>query len=162
MGLTMVVPCQHPPAHVGLSPCDFAQLQQQQRMPISRRAWLALGIAAGLTGCLGGEKPLQVIENFYAAVAEGNTDKAVQYLALENVSANEMIAVKAKVAVMVAQGKAVIDANNGVQKVQVLEENLSEDGAQANVRVQVTFRNDKTDTDTFKLRKVNGHWKIRL
>ncbi|MBD7959649.1 MULTISPECIES: DUF4878 domain-containing protein [Comamonas] len=131
-------------------------------MNISRRTWLAMGMSLGLTACLGGSAPIDVIRDFYMAVAAGNADKATQYLALQQVSADEMRLVKAKVEMMVAQGKSVVDANNGLAKIDMLQEDMAADGNSAKVKVQVTFKNDKTKNESFTLLKEDGHWKIRL
>ena len=63
---------------------------------ISRRVCLAAVVALGLTACFG-SGPEAAVQGFYGAVAEGNTDKAMGFLALESVSANEMIMVKGKI-----------------------------------------------------------------
>ncbi|MEG1374516.1 MAG: DUF4878 domain-containing protein, partial [Comamonas sp.] len=103
-----------------------------------------------------------VIRDFYMAVAAGNADKATQYLALQQVSADEMRLVKAKVEMMVAQGKSVVDANNGLAKIDMLQEDMAADGNSAKVKVQVTFKNGKTKNESFTVLKEDGNWKIRL
>ena len=49
---------------------------------ISRRVCLAAVVALGLTACFG-SGPEAAVQGFYGAVAEGNTDKAMGFLALE-------------------------------------------------------------------------------
>lgn len=121
-----------------------------------------MGLSLGLTACFGGGAPMDVVRDFYAAIADGNAEKATKYMALKQVSANEMQMVKGKVAMMVAEGKSTVDANDGLDKIEMLQENLAEDGNSAQVKVQVTFKNGKTKNEGFKLIKEDGDWKIRL
>lgn len=127
---------------------------------ISRRVCLAAVVALGLTACFG-SGPEATVQGFYGAVAEGNTDKAMGFLALESVSANEMVMVKGKVQMMVAAGKTQIDANGGLQGVKIT--NQQEQGENAvRVQLEVLFKNGKTDTDSMNLIKQKDGWKIKL
>ncbi len=127
---------------------------------ISRRTCLALGLAVGLSACFG-SGPEATVKGFYAAVAAGDTDKAIGFLALQSVSANEMIVVKGKVQMMVAAGKTQIDANGGLQDVQIVSQQEQGEAA-LRVQLQVTFKNGKTDTDNMNLVKEKDGWKIKL
>lgn len=131
-------------------------------MFLSRRTCLAMGLALGLTACFGGGSPFSVVKDFYAAVLQGDADKAITFLALKQVSANEMQLVKPKVQMIVAQGKSKTDANGGLDAIELLQENISEDGEQAKVEVKVLFKNGKSSNESFKLVKEDGAWKIRL
>lgn len=51
------------------------------------------------------------------------------------------------------KGKVRIDANNDLSKVEILENQSSEDDNSSKVRVQVTFKNGETKADNFKLIK---------
>ena len=83
------------------------------------------------------------------------------FLALESVSANEMIMVKGKVQMMVAAGKTQIDANGGLQGVKIT--NQQEQGENAvRVQLEVLFKNGKTDQDSMNLVKQKDGWKIKL
>ena len=135
-------------------------------MQYSRRkclTWvLASGLAVGLSACSGGGSPESVVKKFYDAVAAGDVDKAVECIALESVAANEMMMAKAKIQMVVATGQAKIDANSGLSKVEVLKQDLSEDGNSASLQVQVTFKNDIKDVSRVKAVKEKGGWKIKL
>lgn len=131
-------------------------------MRMARRTWLSLGLAVGLTACFGGGGPEGAVRDFYAAVADGNAEKAMEFIALQQVSANEMLVAKGKIQMLVGQGKAKIEANNGLAKVEVLEQNLSEDGNMAKLNVQLTYKNGKTTSERMRLRKEDGRWKISL
>lgn len=127
---------------------------------ISRRVCLAAVVALGLTACFG-SGPEAAVQGFYGAVAEGNTDKAMGFLALESVSANEMIMVKGKIQMMVAAGKTQMDANGGFQGVKIT--NQQEQGENAlRVQLEILFKNGKTDQDSMNLIKQKDGWKIKL
>lgn len=135
-------------------------------MQFSRRTWMSLGLAAGLSlglvGCFGGGGPEGVVREFYGAVAKGDAEQATKFIALKQVSANEMMMAKGKIQMMVGEGKARIEANDGLAKVDVLEQKLSEDGESAQLQVQVTYKNGKTSSSRMKMVKEEGGWKIRL
>ena len=134
-------------------------------MQYSRRKYLqwalASGVALSLATCSGGN-PESVVKKFYDAVADGNVDKAVDCMALESVAANEMMMAKAKIQMVVATGQAQINANGGLSKVEVLKQDLSEDGNSVSMQVKVTFKNDKSDISRVRAIKEKGGWKIKL
>lgn len=121
---------------------------------------MAAVVALGLTACFG-SGPEAAVQGFYGAVAEGNTDKAMGFLALESVSANEMVMVKGKIQMMVAAGKTQMDANGGFQGVKIT--NQQEQGENAlRVQLEILFKNGKTDQDSMNLVKQKDGWKIKL
>ena len=82
-------------------------------------------------------------------------------MALESVSANEMIMVKGKIQMMVAAGKTQMDANGGFQGVKIT--NQQEQGENAlRVQLEILFKNGKTDQDSMNLVKQKDGWKIKL
>jgi hypothetical protein len=133
-------------------------------MALTRRTCLAWGVVwaapLGLTACFG-SGPAAVVQGFYGAVAEGNVDKAMTFLALEQVSANEMMMVKGKLQVALGISKQKIDANGGLAGVQLLEETEQGEG-RLRVKVEVKFKNGKTETDYMNLVKEKDGWKIKL
>ncbi|MCZ2106141.1 MAG: DUF4878 domain-containing protein [Burkholderiales bacterium] len=129
-------------------------------MTISRRTCLAMGLALGLSACFGAG-PEAAVEGFYQAVAQGDADKAMGFLALESVSANEMLMVKPKIQMLVATGKAKIDANGGLKGVKITDQQPQGENA-LHVRLEITFQNGKTDSDTMNLVKEKDGWKIKL
>ena len=131
-------------------------------MQLSRRTCLAMGMAVTLSACFGSASPFSVVEDFYAAVAKGKTEEATGHLALEQVSANEMQMVQAKVKMLVTQGQSMTEANGGLDGITLLKEEISEDGESARVRVEVKFNNGKSKEESFRLLKQDGDWKIRL
>lgn len=129
---------------------------------LHRRTCLALGLgwALGLSACFGGG-PETAVQGFYAAVAQGDTDKAINWLALDSVSANEMLVVKPKIQMLVATGQAKIEANGGLKSVKIIDQQPQGENA-LRVRLEVTFQNDKTENDNMNLVKHKDGWKIKL
>ena len=134
-------------------------------MAFTRRTCLAWGAAAlaplALSACLGASGPEATVRGFYDAVNAGDVDKAMTFLALEQVSTNEMILVKGKLQMAVGVSKQKIDANGGLGSVKVLEESPQGDN-QLRVKVQVQFKNGKSETEQMHLLKEQDVWKIKL
>ena len=138
------------------------QYSRRKYLKQSLVSGLALGLVLGLGACSGGGNPESVVKKFYDAVADGNVDKAVDCVALESVAADEMVMAKAKIQMVVATGQAQINANGGLSKVEVLKQDLSEDGNAASMQVKVTFKNDKSDVSRVRAIKEKSGWKIKL
>ena len=57
------------------------------------------------------------------------------------------------------KGKETIEKAGGIQGYEIIEENISEDGAKATVKSKITYGNGDTDDSTFAFAKVDGEWK---
>ena len=67
---------------------------------------------------------------------------------------------KAQLTVILEQkGQATVEKIGGIDKYEILEEVVSEDGTEATVKAQVTYGNGESDESTFKFVKVGGEWK---
>lgn len=117
--------------------------------------------AFALTACSGG-KPESTVETFYEAAAQGDVDKAIAQISFSGVPAAQMTAAKGKMQMIVGEMQARIQANDGLDEVEILESKVGEDGKTATVRAKVIFKNGKDKTESHRLIKEDGDWKLQL
>ncbi|KLI98708.1 DUF4878 domain-containing protein [Luteimonas sp. FCS-9] len=114
-----------------------------------------------LAACSSG-KPEAAVEAFYEAAAKGDVEKATAQVSFADVPANGMVQAKGKVQMIVGEMQSRIDANDGLDEVEVLESTVDEGGETARVQVRVVFANGKDLTETHRMVRDDGKWKIRL
>lgn len=121
----------------------------------SRVAWGLMALLLfGLTGC-GGNEPKDVVRDFIYAVDEGNTTEAVGYFSSS---------LKAKVPERKLRGGIVemqsdLSEQGGVKEVEILEQTI--EGTTATVRARLITEQGEGETETTKLVKEDGEWKMR-
>lgn len=123
--------------------------------------FFAVSASALLISC-SASSPQDATTAFYKAAAAGNVDEAMEYVSFANFEAEEMIAAKGKVQVVVGQIQQTASSNDGLQKVDLVESVASEDGNSAKVVSKLIFKNGKNKTDTVNVVKDDGKWKINL
>jgi len=131
-----------------------------QRSRLFPALFLAL-MALVLTACSGG-KPESTVEDFYRAAAKGDVDKATALISFASVPAAQMVQAKGKVQMIVGEMQSRIQANDGLDGVEILESRQDESGKSATVRAKVKFKNGKDQTETHRLVDEDGGWKILL
>ncbi|WP_251977442.1 DUF4878 domain-containing protein [Salinicola avicenniae] len=115
--------------------------------------------AMTLVACSGGD-PESTASAFYEAAAEGDVDGAVELISFAGVGANEMVQAKGKVQMIVGNLESRVAANDGLDTVETLETQVSEDGQTAVVRSRITFGNGKSTSENTRLVKEDGDWKV--
>ncbi|QLF92947.1 DUF4878 domain-containing protein [Pseudomonas sp. ABC1] len=123
---------------------------------------LFLGLMAILLAACSGGSPESTVENFYKAAAKGDVDKAIELISFADVGANEMVQAKGKVQMIVGQLQARIQANDGLDSVEVLSSTVNEEGTQAVLNNRLNYKNGKSQEDRVRLVKEKGDWKISL
>ncbi|MBU4609368.1 DUF4878 domain-containing protein [Achromobacter sp. GG226] len=122
---------------------------------------LMLACAAMLTACSGG-KPESAVETFYEAVAKGDVDKATAQISFANVPADRVVQARGKVQMIVGEMQNRVEANGGLDRVEILETTMDDTRESAQVRARVVFHNGRDDTQNHRLVKDDGDWKIQL
>jgi len=69
---------------------------------------------------------------------------------------------KAKLTGLMAMGKAQSDKKEGIKSLDVITEEIAEDGNTAKVKVKFTFGNGDSNEEDYKLVKENGKWMITI
>ena len=117
--------------------------------------------AFALAACSGG-KPESTVETFYEAAAKGDVEKATEQISFASVPAAQMLAAKGKVQMIMGEMQARIQANDGLDSVDILESKIDEEKKLATVRSKIKFKNGKDQTETHRLINEDGSWKILL
>jgi len=132
------------------------------RLPSRVFTVCVLALVSVLAACSFSSSPERTVETFYRAVAEKKTDKAIEQLALGDISAGEMVVAKGFLQLAIGALAIEIESNGGLKRVEVLESTVAEDGQSARVRVKLSFNNGKDDTRSNRLRLEEGKWKITM
>lgn len=119
-----------------------------------------LALGAFLVSCSGGGKsPADVSKSFIEKMEKGDIGGAYKLL---DGTAEATEEESQKVKAFLGEGTKEIREKNGIKKIDVIEETISEDGKEANVRLNLTFGNGETDETTSKLKKTDEGWKISV
>jgi len=122
--------------------------------------WMA-ALSVLLVACSAG-KPESTIEAFYRAAAKGDVEKATELISFGNVPAGQMVQAKGKVQMIVGEMQRRIQANDGLDTIEMVDVKVDEAGKTAAVRSKVKFKNGKEQVENHRLVKEDGDWKIQL
>ncbi|AZG11496.1 DUF4878 domain-containing protein [Pigmentiphaga sp. H8] len=114
-----------------------------------------------LAACSGG-KPESAIEAFYRAAAKGDVEKATEQISFAQVPAAQMVQAKGKVQMIVGEMQSRINANDGLDRIEMEQVTVDEAGKAAQVRARIKYKNGKDQTQVHKLVNEDGTWKILL
>lgn len=114
-----------------------------------------------LSACSGGQ-PESVVESFYKAAADGDVEKATDLIAFKNVPAAQMVQAKGKVQMIVGEMQNRINANGGLDEVEILESKVAESKKTAVVRAKIKYKNGKDQTQSHNVIDEDGSWKLLL
>lgn len=117
--------------------------------------------SVGLVACSGGT-PASAVKAFYSAAAQGDVEETVELVSFSNLPAAQIIVAKSKVQIIVGEIQSRIQANEGLEGVEILESSLSDDGKRATLRVRLEFKNGKDKIESHRLAKEDGEWKILI
>jgi len=133
-------------------------------MPSSHRLYPVFFFLACLllAACSSSSKPETSVEAFYQAAIKRDVDKALGYLAMGEMSENELFQAKGKVQMIVGEIAENIEENDGLKRMEVLASEVEEDGEKARVQVKFIYNNDNDHTQSFHLQREDGQWKIIL
>lgn len=61
---------------------------------------------------------------------------------------------------MVVEQSRISEHHGGIKSIKTIDENINENSVQ--IKVQVKFKDGKTTSESFKLIKSNGSWKVNM
>lgn len=61
---------------------------------------------------------------------------------------------------MVVEQSRISEHHGGIKSIKTIDENINENSVQ--IKVQVEFKDGKTTSESFKLIKSNGSWKVNM
>jgi len=130
----------------------------------SLKNWFVLvAVSLFLAACSSSGDPEQVAQAFTRAAYAGDVDKLMELIDTPaNAQANQKDMVRGKLQMMVAATSALAAQKGGVDKIETGKVSYNEDKTIATVPVTVLFENDEKTTDSVRLVKVDGDWKVKL
>ena len=123
-------------------------------MPILRIHHMVLSAALALAACGWGDRPGATAVDFVNALNAGDTEAAIELSDFQ--LGGESKALEEMAFRLIAAG---IDLTGGVEAVEVIEETIEDD--EADVRLEVTFKDRDPNRIRLTLVKVDGEWKVR-
>jgi len=121
----------------------------------SARLRLLIAVSATLVSCaLLRPGPADTVRSFYAAVEKGDFDAALSFVAKELRSSLG----EDKLRAGLAEQRRTIQAKKGVSDLSVVEGEVTDQVAK--VKVTVTFGDNSSDTEDWKLIKEDGRWRV--
>ena len=122
---------------------------------------LFVGTILFMASCGGGSNtPGDVVKSYYEKIEKGDSEGAIDLIDFgdKELTAED----KEKLVEMFDNGSESIKENEGIKSIEVVEENISEDGNSADVKLKVIYGNDKDEDSQAKLVKVDGKWKLKF
>ncbi|MDL2213890.1 DUF4878 domain-containing protein [Bacteroides sp. OttesenSCG-928-D19] len=123
---------------------------------------LAMTILAACSS--GAGSPGKVAAKYATYLADGQYEKFLDGLAMpDNATPEEFKEQKDMLLSMLKEkGDQMIQERGKLQKVEVVSEDIAEDGETAKVKLLNTYEKGESEDQTFKMMKQNGKWKIVL
>lgn len=126
--------------------------------------FLMIGFIAFLYSCGGGggssSKPSDVVDKMMTSIEKGNFDAAIDCIALEGEEISKEDTEKLNG--LLGMVKGVLESKGGIKSHEVIEEEVSEDGETANVKIKYVYGNGDEDTSDYNLVKEDGKWKVKM
>jgi len=119
-------------------------------------------LACLLLAACSSSKPEATVDAFFQAAAKRDVDKALEQLAMGEMSANELFQAKGKIQMIVGHIAETIENNGGLKRMEVVESEIDDDGQKARVQVKFIYNNGEESTNTLSLRHEDGKWKMVL
>lgn len=118
---------------------------------------LAIAVMALVMASCGGAKstaPSKTVVKYYELMQKGDYTAAIDCIALQDETAKAQL-----VSIMESKVPAAIKENGGYKGLEVISEEVAEDGQSANVKVKVLYGNKDTEED-LKLVNKDGKWML--
>jgi len=118
-----------------------------------------IGLLLFTTSC-GSSSPSDVVISYMNDYQNGDYDDVIDALASNGEEISEEDTAKLKS--MLAVGHAEIEEKGGIKSMEVIEESINDDATEAKVNLKIIYENGDEDTETTKLVKQDGAWKITM
>ncbi len=125
---------------------------------------MALAAVGVMSSCGGGSTPGAAAKKVMEQAGKGNYDKFVDGLYFdENASKEEVEQSKVMLKALLAdKASKTIEKKGGLESVDVISEEISDDGLSAKVVLKQTYGNGDTQEETFTMVKQDGKWKLKI
>ena len=108
----------------------------------------------------GGKSPADVVKKMNNDMVKGDYDAVIDVLATEGEEIDEEGRTKLKS--MLAMGKGELDKKEGIKEMEVVSEEVAEDGNTAKVTLKIVYGNGEEEEEDYTLLKEDGAWKVRM
>lgn len=119
-------------------------------------------VAIFMVSCGGSSNaPSKTVTAFYDAIKSKNYDKAIGLFYKdkdEKMTDSEVQKVKA----LLMASQEQMDKKGGIKDVEILNEEIAQNGETATVKVKVVYGDDSDDEENVDLKKVDGKWKMKF
>ena len=127
---------------------------------------VAVLMAGMVASCVGGssDTPGDAAKQYAQYMADGNYDKFIEGIYIpSDTPAEEVEQSKAMLgALLTEKGSETLEEKGGIEKIEVLSEEVAEDGGTAVVEMRYTYGNGETSEETMEMIRDGGKWKIEL
>ncbi len=114
-------------------------------------------VMAFTTACETTDSPGETTKEFMEEYAEGNIDSALEMLKGYDDATEEE---KEKVKTYMSEGQKELEEKGGVESIEILNEDINEEGNMADVNLKTTYGNGETEEYSQKAEKVDGEWMV--
>ena len=122
---------------------------------------LIAAFAVFLVACGGSNEPKAVAIDFEKALIDGKVKKLTSLINLSDEEKKQHSKeIEGKLLQMIAQVEKRVNAKGGFDKIEFVEEQITED--KAVVSLKIHFKDGSNIDDRVRLEKVNGTWKVNL
>ena len=133
---------------------------------MTERVFFAMWCAMMLivAACSSPSTPGEAAKTYVEELYNGNPEDVFDNVAWgENASAEEIEQTKEMLVQMWNEkGKPQIEAKGGVKSVEVISEDIAEDGNSAVVKMKITYGNGETEEDDQQMKLVDGKWLMSI
>ncbi|MDR1890340.1 MAG: DUF4878 domain-containing protein [Zoogloeaceae bacterium] len=113
-----------------------------------------------LVACGSSSSPEGTVNDYFKAVVDNRVEDAVAFYSIKDVKDNDLTMVKGKLQMIVGEQISKMQKSGGLQT--LTTKTVSAEGDTATVEVEITYGNGKKESETLKLGKEEGGWKILL
>ena len=124
------------------------------------RKLFVLGMLALIMTACSAPAPEDVVKDFYKAVVDNRTEDAVNCFALNNVKGNDLTMMRGKIMMVVGNLQSGIKKQGGLDSITTTL--VKKDKNTAEVKVEIKYKNGKTEKTSMKLADESGKWKISM
>ena len=127
---------------------------------------MVVAIAVAVASCGGGAAatPGAAAKKYAQYMADGNYDKFIEGIHIPaDTPAEEVEQSKAMLGALLAEkGSETLEEKGGIEKIEVLSEEIAEGGGTAVVKMRYTYGNGETSEEAMEMVRAGGEWKIEL
>ncbi len=124
-------------------------------------ALFAVVAAFFAVSCGGSDSPGDVAIEVYELVADGKYEKALDKFYVADPAAKEEFK-SSMLSICEEKMKPQMEAKGGIEKIELVSEEISEDGKSARVTTKITYGDGTSEDERTKMVNVDGEWLVSM